>query len=189
MPKQPVRLAILATLFLVLLVPSTAAASTPPSARAAAGCAGQHLMPSPSTVAKVRRATLCLINAERRSRGLATLRYNGRLRAAATRHSRDMARRNYFAHVSLSGASMTDRIRRTGYTRGGGWTIGENLAWGTGDRATARNIMRAWMASPGHRANILAARYREVGIGIALDAPIRGGGQGATYTTNFGRRS
>jgi uncharacterized protein YkwD len=45
------------------------------------------------------------------------------------------------------------------------------------------------MASPGHRANILAPRYREVGIGIAVGAPVRGSGAGATYTTDFGRRA
>jgi uncharacterized protein YkwD len=42
---------------------------------------------------------------------------------------------------------------------------GENLAWGVGDRGTARGIVAAWLASPGHRANLLRASFRRVGVG------------------------
>jgi uncharacterized protein YkwD len=43
------------------------------------------------------------------------------------------------------------------------------------------------MNSPGHRANILSSSFRAIGIGIALGTP--GSGRGATYTTDFGKRS
>jgi uncharacterized protein YkwD len=136
------------------------------------------------------RATLCLLNAERSRRGLPRLRLNDRLSEAADRHSRDMVRRRYFAHDSLTGASFVDRIRRTGYLRSArSWSVAENLAWGSGNRGTPAQIMRAWMDSPAHRANILTGRFREVGIGVSEGAPLRVGLAAATYTTDFGARS
>ena len=84
---------------------------------------------------------------------------------------------------------MADRILRTGYARDQGWSLGENIAWGTGGLATAAEIHRAWMRSPGHKANILRRQFREIGIGIAIGAPVDAGGlDGATYTADFGVR-
>jgi uncharacterized protein YkwD len=152
-------------------------------------CSGGGLAPQPAVLSQVRATTLCLLNAERRARGLSRLRSNGRLARSALGHARDMVRRGYFAHVARSGASVIDRIRRGGYLTGARrWTVGENLAWGSGARATPREIVDAWMRSPGHRANILAGQFREVGIGIALGAPRRGVRSAATYNTNFGAR-
>ncbi len=100
-----------------------------------------------------------------------------------------MAARNYFSHTSLDGSSFVDRIRRAGYLRGArGWALGENIAWGSGGLASPRAIGRAWMQSPGHRANILSASYRELGVGIAAGAPVAGAAAGATYATSFGTR-
>jgi uncharacterized protein YkwD len=48
--------------------------------------------------------------------------------------------------------------------------------------------MAALMKSPGHRANILSRSFEELGVGVVLGAPGRGGA-GATYTQNFGARS
>lgn len=133
------------------------------------------------------RATLCQLNVERSRKGLRPLRLNRRLSAAAQGHSRAMARRHFFSHTSLNGASFTDRIRSTGYLRGArSWSIAENIAYGSGHLSTPRAIGRAWMNSPGHRANILSRSYRSIGIGIAAGTPFGGGG--ATYTTDFGRR-
>jgi uncharacterized protein YkwD len=101
-----------------------------------------------------------------------------------------MVHRDYFSHDSLSGASFVDRIRRTGYLSGPrSWIVGENLAWGSGDRSSPASIVRAWMHSPGHRANILQGRFREVGIGLASGAPESVAGPAATYATDFGARS
>ena len=69
----------------------------------------------------------------------------------------------------------------------GNWTIGENIAWGSGALATPRAIVNGWMHSPGHRANILRASFRDIGIGIRLGAPGPGLSGGATYVTDFGR--
>ena len=157
---------------------------------AQANCSGTRIRPSASNVRYVRRATLCLINAERRARGMRPLRGNAALARAALRHSRDMVRRKYFSHTSRSGRTFVDRIRVTGYLRRARrWTVGENLAWGSSYRATPAQIVRAWMRSPGHRANILNRRFREAGLGIAIGAPRRVAGRSATYSNEFGSRS
>jgi uncharacterized protein YkwD len=150
-------------------------------------CPNTGLRPAPGNLADVRAAVLCLHNREREARGLPPLSESGKLRRAAQGHSGDMVTSRYFAHESPSGADMADRILRTGYGRGQGWSLGENLAWGTGSLATAAEIQRAWMESPGHRANILRRQFREIGIGIAVGAPVAAGGmEGATYTADFG---
>jgi uncharacterized protein YkwD len=135
-------------------------------------------------------STLCLINAERAERGMRPLKLSRRLSRAARGHAGDMVRRNYFSHDSLSGSSFVDRIRHTGYLSGrGAWIVGENLAWGGGDRSSPESIVRAWMDSPGHRANILQRRFRQIGIGLVLGAPEWPGFPAATYATDFGAHS
>jgi uncharacterized protein YkwD len=135
-------------------------------------------------------ATLCLLNKQRRAHHLKGLKLSKRLGHAANGHSAEMARVHYFSHDSRSGASFLDRIRRTGYLRNAHrWSVGENIAWGTGSLSTPRSIMRAWMHSPGHRANILQRSFRHIGIGISFGAPVRAAGRSAaTYTTDFGMR-
>jgi uncharacterized protein YkwD len=178
-----VRLATLAALIaLGLLVPSAAQAD---------GCANANLRPTRGNLEVVRSAVLCLHNAERARHGLPQLSENPRLRRAAERHSSHMVDAHFFDHTTPAGATMVDRIRRTGYTSGArGWSLGENIAWGTGRLATAAQIHRSWMRSPGHRANILQRAFREIGIGIGAGVPVRlsASQSGATYTTDFGFR-
>ncbi len=83
---------------------------------------------------------------------------------------------------------MADRILRTGYGDDRGWSLGENIAWGSGQLATAAEIQRAWMESPGHKANILRrAVPRDRDRDRARRAGRRGR-DGATYTADFGVR-
>ena len=193
-----------ATLLLAgLLLPATATSAAPRkgvvrgadvraelsgkrSARSAQqDCANADLMPAAGNDADVRAAILCLHNQIRAERGLPLLRENGRLRKAALRHSVDMVGRGFFEHTTPNGVSMTDRIMASRYVpRNAGWAIGENLAWGTGKLATPREVMRAWMESPGHRANVVKRAYREIGIGVVARTP--SAGPGATYTADFG---
>jgi len=172
----------------VLAAAATAVTCLAPAAPAlAAHCPRADELPGRMSVTEVRHATLCLINAERRQRGLAPLRQERRLAVAGVRHARDMVRANYFAHDSRSGRAFSQRILRTGYGRGRRATLGENLAWGTGSLAAPRRIVRGWMASPGHRANILNGTFREIGIAVVAGTP-QTGNDGATYATEFGRR-
>ena len=159
-----------------------------PSASAAGACQAANASVSQVSKRALVRATLCVLNAQRARTNLRPLRLDRRLSRAARRHSRAMAERRFFSHTSLSGASFVDRIRRTGYLSGArSWAVAENLAYGSGERASPRAIGSAWMNSAGHRANILSSSYRAIGIGIALGTPVGRGG--ATYTTDFGRRS
>jgi uncharacterized protein YkwD len=174
------------------LAASLVALSTAPRADARpSACDSASAMPSKSAKRTIVRATLCLVNAQRARVGLGKLRLSRTLSKAARRHVRDMARRNYFDHNSLSGASFVDRIRRAGYLRRArSWAVGENLAWGSGSRGTPGSIVRAWMDSPGHRANILSGKFRHIGVGVAYDAPVNGGSgsPAGTYATEFGAR-
>ena len=140
---------------------------------------------------QVRGATLCLLNQERASHGLKSLTENPKLRLSAMRHNDNMLQARYFEHTTPAGTTMVDRIRKVGYMRNASsWAVGENLAWGTGTLSTAAETQAAWMRSPGHRANILRATYREIGIAVDVGVPVdlSVAQLGATYTTDFGTR-
>lgn len=153
-------------------------------------CQNTELTPTPANVALVRESVLCLINQERAEHGEQPLIANARLQEAAEGHAGELVADDYFAHVSPSGETPVDRIRQTGYIPGPsvGYVIGENLAWGTYDLSTPKTIVAAWIASPGHLANILEAQYRETGIGITPAVPqsLGEGAPGATYAQEFG---
>jgi uncharacterized protein YkwD len=153
--------------------------------QASARCAWQNANPNDISQRQAAKATLCLLNKQRRAHGLRKLRENGKLDRASQRHANDMAHHNYFAHGDFAG-----RIRGAGYLRGAnrGYTIGENIAWGSWDYATPARIVNTWMHSPGHRANILNGRFHEIGLGVARGAPVSGQGRGGTYVTDFGTR-
>ena len=159
-----------------------------PAASAAGACGAANASASQASKRALVRATLCVLNAQRARHNLRPLRLNRKLSRAARRHSRAMARQRFFSHTSRGGASFLDRIRGTGYLSGArSWSVGENIAYGSGRRSAPRSIGNAWMGSPPHRANILSSSFRSIGIGIASGIP--SGGRGATYTTDFGRRS
>lgn len=173
----------------VLLVAAVSQLATLPS-QAAPGdaCEGADARPGEASYGELGRATLCLVNRERRRRGLRALRADGRLALAARRHAADMVRHSYFAHDSRSGARFSTRIARAGYLRGvASWRAGENIAWGAGRRSTPRRVVRSWMNSSGHRANILERRFRDLGVGVVAGAPVaRRYDVEATYVHDFG---
>lgn len=120
---------------------------------------------------------VALTNAERGSAGLRPLAGDPRLTTAAQAHSDDMVARGFYSHTGLDGRQPRDRAVAAGCTHRG---IGENIA--CGQRSPAE-VVRGWMDSPGHRANILKPdfthrrrlpwRRRE---GDVLDAAVRHGG-------------
>jgi uncharacterized protein YkwD len=184
--------ALLIFVLLASLVPVGPAAAHRHHARHVVGaCSASHADVRAATIRRARNATLCLLNRVRARHGLQPLRLNPKLSRAARRHSRDMVRHRYFAHDSRNGRSPFDRMRATHYVpRNASWWLGENIGWGSGSLAEPASLVRAWMHSPPHRANILSGHFRDIGIGIAPGAPVVGsGGSGATYTTDFGRHS
>ncbi len=186
--------------------PATTSSSTSAAAKSASEAAASHaatiagvlatpcqntqLTPEPSNLPLVRAAVLCLINTERAQNGLEPLQTNAHLEAAAQSHGREMLALNYFAHVSPSGETPVERVRENGYIPSSedGYVIGENLAWGTLSLATPESIVKAWIASPEHLANILESKYRDTGIDVEPEVPnsLAEGVQGALYTQEFG---
>ena len=120
-----------------------------------------------------------LVNAERLSQGLHPLAFDADLAEAARSHSEDMGTQDYFSHTGLDGRSPADRVDATGYS----WSyLGENIACG---QATPQAVMNSWMASSGHRNNILNANYCDIGVGYAF---IPGASCNPYWTQDFGRK-
>lgn len=162
-----------------------------PHHSAAGACTGVQLQPNPANLQSVRSATLCLVNRERTSRGEHALIPDAPLQHAAQGHSDDMAAGDYFEHDGRHGETPLSRMRAAGYIFSShlGYAVGENIGWATLWLASPKAIVAGWMASPGHRANILDATFRETGIGVSPHplASLAHGQAGAIYTQDFGR--
>jgi len=132
------------------------------------------------------------LNAIRRRHGLTPLRLSRPLSTAADAHSRAMGTFGFFAHDSRDGSEFWQRVQRfygpDGYKS---WSVGENLLWSSGALSAAA-ALKLWMGSPGHRRNILTARWREIGLSAlkVRSAPgVYGGRDVVIITTDFGVRS
>jgi uncharacterized protein YkwD len=170
---------------LPLLLLTTVAAGASPASAATVCASADGPIAQTSTVALANSA-LCLVNQERSSRGLRPLKMNRRLARAATGHARDMDARGYFSHDTEGGGTFVDRIRKAGYVPPSAFpSLGEDLAWGSGTLGTPREIVAAWMASPGHRANILCRQFHDAGMGVDFGNP-GAGTDGVTYALDFG---
>jgi uncharacterized protein YkwD len=91
------------------------------------------------------------------------LHWSAKLGAAALAHSRDMAEHNNFGHKGSNGGTVATRASAEGYP----WrSIGENVATG---RAKPEQVMKGWLSSPGHCANIMSASFTEMGAAYALN--------------------
>jgi uncharacterized protein YkwD len=153
-------------------------------------CQDTEAMPEAGNLEEAQAATLCLINQERARHDELPLQPNAQLAQAALLHSEEMVKEDYFAHVSPGGETPLQRVEASGYIPNSeaGYTVGENIAWGTLYLATPKSIVAAWIASPEHLANILNGDYRDSAIGIAPSAPpsLAEGQAGAIYTQEFG---
>jgi len=170
----------------------TLALAMPGAASAATSCENADVTPTSANVVEVRDAMLCLLNEERAGRGMSKLSSNAPLGKAAQNFSRRMVTQGFFDHVCPKGSTLLSRVRgSTSYLSGArSYSLGENIAWGSGHDATPASTMESWMQSPGHRKHILSRRFRHVGIGVVIGAPQDAMGQpAATYTTYFGYRT
>jgi uncharacterized protein YkwD len=167
------------------------AAAEPRASAAGAPCPNETLGPAPGDAAAVEQATLCLVNAVRRAHHLHALRANHELGRVAASQVASMLRWDYFADVRPSGQTPMSLVGVTRYpAHSAGFAVGQNIAWGTGAYASPAHIVAEWMASPPHRAIILAGAYRDAGIAEqpALPGVLRAGHSGATYAMEFGVR-
>ncbi|MFE1802060.1 CAP domain-containing protein [Streptomyces sp. NPDC059517] len=128
---------------------------------------------TPAGLARTAAEVLALTNAERAAAGLPPLAEDPLLTRAAQAHSADMVARAFYSHTAPDGSEPWDRAAAAGSTRR---TIGENIA--CGQRSPAE-VVRGWMDSPGHRANILKPAFTHLGVGFA------GGGSAGTYWTQL----
>lgn len=100
-------------------------------------------------------ALVAEMNAVRAARLLPKLRVDGRLVRAARSHSRDMLRRQYFAHGAFGERMVRFRVR--------GRMFAENLVWGSGVMPPSVQVAE-WLASPHHRENLLNPSLLRVGV-------------------------
>ena len=105
------------------------------------------------------RRLLEMLNQARRQQGLASLRVDDRLTAAAREHSRIMADRAQLSHQLPGEANLSRRLRDSQVAF---ISAGENIDMGSG----WQQAHSAFMSSPPHRANILDEDYETVGIGV-----------------------
>ncbi|MDD9379152.1 CAP domain-containing protein [Streptomyces sp. ZAF1911] len=141
--------------------PKTSAPAAPAAPPASAGHSAEEA------------AVLTLVNQERAQAGCGPVRANPPLAALAGAFSKDMAVRGFFDHTDPDGNTPWDRATKAGISGMGG----ENIARGQGDAAA---VMKAWMNSPGHKANILNCEFRTLGVGVYNAAG------GPWWTQDFG---
>lgn len=124
----------------------------------------------PVPLALPERAIVKVVNAERAAHGVPRVRAVRALSRVAERHSRDLLRHDRLEHASSDGTPFDRRIARAGSYR----AAGEVLAFtprGSASRAAA--VVRLWMGSPKHRAQLLNPNFKVIGIGR-----VRGGLRG-----------
>jgi uncharacterized protein YkwD len=141
--------------------------------------AGATLFATPADAAVVSVTTLQadinrLTNQQRRANGCPAVTVNAALTKAARGHSAYMATTGSFSHTGRGGSRFATRVKAAGYTK----PASENIAWGYRSGA---QVVKGWMKSPGHRANILNCKAKTVGVGAVY---ARNGTP--YYTQNFG---
>lgn len=132
-----------------------------------------------------RQAILSLINQARATRRTCgsrsyapapAVKLNTMLNQAAQRHSDDMAYNGIFSHTGTDGSSPASRVSAAGYR----WSyVAENIAAGY---SSAQRVISGWLKSPGHCANIMSARARDIGVGRASSSSSR---YGVYWTLNL----
>jgi uncharacterized protein YkwD len=163
-----------------LLVAVASLMATVPNALAGgseAPCPDANVAITQAQPGQMRLAVLCLVNEQRTAHGLPKLTPSDKLDRSAQGWTDSMVDSDEFSH----GSAFMDRISAAGFD----WTtVGENIATGY---ETPASVVRAWMNSPGHCANILDPAYREVGTGVSARRIPRASSEVGTWTQDFGR--
>ncbi|MBM4764459.1 SafA/ExsA family spore coat assembly protein [Bacillus sp. B15-48] len=131
-------------------------------------------IPDISAAKNIENQVIQLTNQERAKHGLKPLAADWQLSRVARYKSVDMRDKNYFQHNSPTYGTPFDMIKSFGITYR---SAAENIAAG---QRTPQEVVKAWMESPGHRANILNGNYTHIGVGHAS-----GGSYGHYWTQMF----
>ncbi|GAA0483214.1 hypothetical protein Ade02nite_65650 [Paractinoplanes deccanensis] len=155
MLRRLILLAVTPALLLAAATPAHAVVPVPPMPPGAA----------PGTVAPavLMSQVVTMTNQQRSANGCGQLAVDQELTVASVRQSNYMARTGRFSHVWNDGTTFVGRSHQAGYAQ----PSGENIAWGY---RTASEVIRAWMASPRHRANMLNCGAHSIGTGVAYAA-------------------
>lgn len=130
--------------------------------------------PSASETSTQAEEVLKLVNNERTAHGLKPLTLSDKLTSIANTKAQDMVDKNYFSHTSPTYGSPFDMLHTFGISYS---NAGENIAAG---QTTSDQVMRDWMNSSGHRANILNKNYTQLGVGY-----VKGGSYGTEWVQLF----
>lgn len=175
---RPTRAALAILLTAVLTVPMPTAASVAPAP-------DRRDSTERTAAASLRDRVIALTNKKRANHGCNRVRRNDALSRAAQKHSRRMG--DYYAaghsldasveHRLPGEPTLRRRVNKAGYRN---WVLlGENIAAG---QPTARAVMRSWMGSEGHKANILNCRFKDIGVGLVWADGV------PFWTQDFGRK-
>lgn len=172
-------------LILIAAGPGASSADAAGACRKWGGATPRHL-----SARQARKALVCIVNRRREHFGRRSLDVDGRLSKAAMRHTRLMRRKRCFSHHCPGESDLGGRLRGVHYILGSlrGFAYGENIGVGGAREATPREMVRRWMHSPGHRANILKRSFRDIGVGFVHGTVAQPHGPGAMYTADFGFR-
>jgi uncharacterized protein YkwD len=149
-------------------------------------CAGDD---APAAHHRTQRLAMhCLIRGLRRRAGVPIVRSNVPLRHSATYKARRIAACRVFTHAPC-GDELSVPFLQADVTRHGPWTVGEDLGWGAGRRATARDVVGRWLRSPTHRAVLVDERFTHLGV-RRRRLRMRGAPVGAVlWVAHLGRRA
>jgi uncharacterized YkwD family protein len=118
--------------------------------------------PTPGyTLSQFEKKVVELVNIERTKAGLKPLATALLLSKGARAKSQDMIDKSYFSHTSPTYGSPFNMMKTFGISY---QSAGENIAVGY---STPESVVKGWMNSPGHKANIMSANYGKIGIGYA----------------------
>lgn len=120
------------------------------------------------------KQVLALVNNERIKNGLNTLRWDNSLAELAKAHCEDMIARNFFSHNNPDGETPFDRMKKAGISY---LAAGENIAAG---QYSPEAVFKEWMASEGHRENIMKPDFQYIGI-----SAVKGGSYGIYWAQEF----
>jgi uncharacterized protein YkwD len=136
--------------------------------------------PLASEAAQV-RAVACVLNWARVKEGQARLSPRPALHRAATLKGRRVASCGQLSHTPC-GSPVTSGITAVGYSFG--W-FGENLFAGSWRHVTAREVVNAWLQSPGHRENVLGSQFRHIGVAPVRAPGLLDGTDAVVWTATF----
>ena len=148
-------------------------------APAQAGCKGER---SKSSKRAAAAAMFCLVNQERRKRGIPALRHDAKLAKVAGRHAKHMVSFSFTGHNSPKAGGLVQRVKRARvFRKSRAFSVGENLGWGGSPVA----INRAWMRSAIHKKATLYRAFTKMGVGVVRGLPHGSKRRSLTYVVTF----